>query len=175
MIVFWFLARHTPQIQKNLLKLGLFAILLSIWSINENQLSILIMRNNLVCSYIAFVVLMLLPFVFASFVYSFYESNSKLWRLYFTGNLAQIILCLAMQLLHLSDFRETLWTTHAMMVILFFLIIYCSINQLRNGVHSRRVLLNIICMIICAIALVLDLIAYYAGAWDSTVLADSDF
>ena len=167
MIVFWLFARHKAKIQKTLLKLGLFAILLSIWSINENQLSILIMRNNLVCSYIAFVVLMLLPFSFASFVYSFYESDSQLWRLYFTGNLAQIILCLAMQLLHLADFRETLWTTHAMMIILVFLIIYCSINQLRSGIHSKRVLLNILCMILCAVALVLDLIAFYAGAWDS--------
>ena len=54
-----------------------------------------------------------------------------------------------------------------MMIILVFLIIYCSINQLRSGIHSKRVLLNILCMILCAAALVLDLIAFYAGAWDS--------
>ena len=167
MIIFWILVRHKANIQKTLLKLGVFAILLSIWSINENRLFILIMRNNIVCSYISFVVLMMLPFAFASFVYSFYESDNKLWRLYFACNLIQMILCLVMQLLHLADLRETLWTTHAMTLILIFIVIYCSVHQIRNGIHSKRVLLNVICMLICIITLILDLLAYYAGVWDS--------
>lgn len=167
MIVYWCFIRRRIRIEKNLLKLGIFAILLSIWSINESRLFILILHNNLVCSYISFLVILLLPFSFASFIYSFYQSDSRLWELYFTGNLLQMLLCILLQLFHWADLRETLWTTHAMMCILGFIIAYSSYRQLKDGNHSKRVVLNVVCLMLCVITLIMDIFAFYLGSWDS--------
>lgn len=165
MIVFWFFVRCKVKIQSNLLKLGIFAILLSIWSMNECRLFVLILKNNIVCSYISFLVLMLLPFALASFVCSFYESHDKIWNTYFKINLVQIILCLLLQLFKLIDLRDTLWTSHVMMLFLAVVIFYCSFNQLRNGNQSRRIILNILCTLLCVVTLIMDLVAFYLGAW----------
>lgn len=167
MIAYWIFIRIKVKIKKNLLQLGVFALLLAAWSINESRITTLILRNNIVCSYIAFLSLMLLPFSFAVFVRSFYENSSKAWDMFCIADVIQIMLCIVLQLFKIADFRETLWTTHFMMGVLTVLVFYYSIKQLRHGIHSKRVLIHLFCIFICILTLGLDLGAFYVGAWDS--------
>ena len=71
---------------------------------------------NLVTSYLSFLSLMLLSFPFAMFVQTFYEDESKIWNWFCQLDIAQIALCLVLALTNIADLRETIWTTHAMMI-----------------------------------------------------------
>lgn len=158
-----------------LLKLGIFSICLSVWSINECNITTLILRNNLVTSYLAFLSLMLLPFPFAMFVQTFYEDDHKIWNWFCKADLTQIFLCMLLQFTGIIDLRETLWATHAMMCVLAAIIVVQSYCLARNGMHSRMVKIHMVCIIICALTLLLDLKGYYSGSWDANTFGRLGF
>lgn len=149
-----------------LLKLGIFSIFLSIWSINECSLTTLLLKNNLVTSYLSFLSLMLLSFPFAMFVQTFYEDDSKIWNWYCQTNLAQIFICMLLAFTGIADLRETIWTTHIMMVILAAVIMIQSYILIKSGIHSRTIKIHIVCIIICCVSLMLDMFGFYTGVWD---------
>ncbi len=158
-----------------MLKLGIFSIFLSIWSINECSLTTLLLKNNLVTSYLSFLSLMLLSFPFAMFVQTFYEDESKIWNWFCQLDIAQIALCLVLALTNIADLRETIWTTHAMMIVLAVIIAAQSFILIKNGVHSRTVKLHITCIIICVITLMLDMFGFYTGTWDGNTFGRLGF
>lgn len=158
-----------------LLKLGIFSIFLSIWSINECSLTTLLLKNNLVTSYLSFLSLMLLSFPFAMFVQTFYEDESKIWNWFCQVDLAQIAVCLILAVTGIADLRETIWTTHAMMIILAVIIMIQSYLLIKNGVHSRTVKIHIACIIICVVSLMLDMFGFYTGTWDGNTFGRLGF
>lgn len=158
-----------------LLKLGIFSIFLSLWSINECSLTTLLLKNNLVTSYLSFLSLMLLSFPFAMFVQTFYEDESKIWNWFCQINLVQIALCMLLAIFHVADLRESIWTTHAMMIILAVIIMVQSYILVKNGIHSRTVKLHIACIIICVVTLLLDMFGFYTGTWDGNTFGRLGF
>ncbi len=167
LVAYWVYTRLNLVIQPNLLQLGLFAILLSIWSINESRFTTLLFKNNLVCSYISFISLILLPLPFSLFVRSYYNDKSKMWDAFCIIDVIQIATCVTLQLLKIADFRETLLSTHVMMLLLAIIIVISSIRMLRRGDNNQQVMLHFICISVCVVLLAIDLIAYYLGAWDN--------
>lgn len=147
-----------------LLKLGIFSFLLSLWSLNECRVTILMMQNNLVTSYFSIMSLMILPIPFAAFVKTFYEDDSCIWDIFCKIDFFQIFFCILMQLIDMYDLRETLWTTHVMIFLLMFIICVQSFRLFKSN-HSRMVKLHIICIVVCSVALITDIIAYYFGFW----------
>lgn len=166
MVIYWLYIRFHLPIKLNLLQLGIFAIFLSIWSVNESSFTILLMRNNLISSYLAFISLMLLPLPFALFVKSHYEDSSKIWDVFCMADVIQIAVCLILQMFKLVDLRNTLWTTHVMILILSVLVLSTSIRLLKERHNSTNVKLHLLCICICAITSGFDLFAFYLGFRD---------
>ena len=139
---YFVLHRKNSSVNPNMLYLGIFAMFLSVWSINECPITTLIFKNNIVTSYISFLSLMLLPMPFAIFVKNFYNDTSKNWDIFFRLNIAQIIICIALQLIKVYDLRQTLWTTHVIMAVLIvigaivFGIIMSIIKDKKKGKSS---------------------------------------
>ncbi|MDE7272364.1 MAG: GGDEF domain-containing protein [Lachnospiraceae bacterium] len=158
-----------------LLKLGIFSIFLSIWSINECSITTLVLKNSLVTSYLAFLSLMLLPFPFAMFVQTFYEDDHKVWNWFCKVDLTQIVICVILQFTGIIDLRETLWATNAMVCLLVGIILKQSYILIRNGIHSRMVKIHMICISICILSLLMDLSCYYSGAWDANTFGRLGF
>ncbi len=149
-----------------LLKLGIFSIFLSIWSINECNITTLLLKNSLATSYLAFLSLLLLSFPFAMFVQTFYEDNSKIWNYFCKIDMIQIALCILFQITGIADLRETLWTTHVMMCILTAIILFQSHLLIKNGIHSHMIKIHLACILICSLTLLLDFIGFYSGSWN---------
>lgn len=164
---YWLVIRHKIKLKKSLLYLGVFAILLSIWSINETNIMVLLLQNNIACVYISLISIMLLPLPFALFVKTFYEEESTAWNLFCYIDMIQISLCLIFQVLGIADLRSTLWTTHVMFGFLAVIVLHSSLKHLKQGIHSKRVMVHIICIFICAVALASDMIDFYQNCWDS--------
>lgn len=167
MIGYWLGIRQKLQFKKNLLYLGFFACLLSIWSINELRMTTLILHNNVVCSYVSFFTLMLLPIPFALFVKSFYDDNHRIWNIYCTIDVLQILVCMILQFLKIYDLRDTLWSTHVMIILLAIIIVYYSFQCFHQNRLSTKTIVHLICIFFCVIMLLLDFIAYYFSFWDA--------
>ena len=174
-IAYHIIMSKNVKTQGKLLKLGIFSLFLSIWSINECSLTTLIMKNNIVTSYISFLSLMMLPVPFAIFVKTFYEDNSTIWDKFCHLNIIQIIVCFLLMVTKICDLRDSLWTTHAIMCLLAFIIFMQSIKMLKGGIHSRMVMIHLFCICICALSLVVDIIAYYTGLPDSNTFGRLGF
>ncbi len=158
-----------------LLKLGIFSIFLSIWSINECNITTLLLKNSLVTSYLAFLSLLLLSFPFAMFVQTFYEDNSKIWNWFCKVDLIQIALCISLQLTGIADLRQTLWTTHVMMCGLAAIILIQSHLLIKNGIHSHMIKIHLACIMICSLTLLLDIIRFYSGLWNANTFGRFGF
>jgi diguanylate cyclase (GGDEF)-like protein len=167
LIAYYFVFAHNIANNK-LLKLGLFSILLSIWSLNECSVIKLLLRNNIVTSYISFLALMLVPFPFAQFVQSFYEDKSRIWDLFYKVDLIQIIASLLLCIIKLYDLSQTLWMTHAMLITVGVIVIVETIALNRNYVLSDQIKLHMFCTIICLGCMFLDLAGYYMGTGDNS-------
>lgn len=166
---------HNISTSGKLLKLGIFSLFLSIWSINECNITTLILKNNLVTSYLSFLSLMLLSFPFAMFVQTFYEDNNKIWNWFCKIDLAQIIICIILSFTGIVDLRKTLWTTHVMLCTLAIIIVVQSFRLVKNGIHSHTVKIHMACIIICVLTLLLDISGYYFGSMDGNTFGRLGF
>lgn len=161
LIVYHLVMAHNISTNGKLVKLGTFAVFLSIWSINECTLTTLIFRNNLVTSYLSFLALMILSFPFAIFVKTFYEDDSKIWDLFCKADILQIVGCLLFAFTGIVDLRESLWTTHVMLCALGIIIAVQSYLLIKNKTHSHMVKIHIACVLICCVCLTIDLFDFY--------------
>lgn len=170
-----FISRNISNTSGKLLKLGIFSIFLSIWSINECSLTTLLLKNNLMTSYLSFLSLMLLAFPFAMFVQTYYEDESRIWKWFCRVDIAQIVICLLLAVTNIADLRETIWATHIMMGILAVIIIAQSYFLVKNGIHSRTIKVHITCIIICVVTLMMDMYGFYSGTWDGNTFGRLGF
>lgn len=175
MVIYWIYIRFHMPIKLNLLNLGIFALFLSVWSANESCFTTLIFANNLVCSYIAFISLMMLPLPFALFVKSYYRDDNDIWDIFCILDVIQIIVCLILQILKIADLRNTLWTTHIMMLFLAIIVLSSSKKLIKQKEKSKQISLHLFCICICTVTLVLDIFAFYLGSSDSNTFGRIGF
>ena len=175
MVAYWLYIRLHVPIKSNLLQLGLFSVVLALWSANECQFAALLFRYNLVCSYVSFIVLMLMPIPFVLFVKSYYDDTNKIWDIFCIIDLLQIITCFVLQFLKIADFRETLWTTHIMLLLVAVIIISRSIMLLKKELQEHTVTIHLCCLFICMATLLLDLFNYYQMRKDSNMFGRIGF
>jgi diguanylate cyclase (GGDEF)-like protein len=168
MIIYQLALSHNVKSNGKLMKLGVFSMFLAVWSINECNMTTFLLRNNIVTSYISFLSLMMLPYPFAVFVQTFYEDNSRIWNVFYKVDLLQILYSLVMLFTGLYDLRRTLWTTHAMLIFIIFIVVIQSYLLIKDNGVSYNVKVHMVCTIICAITLLIDLIGYYFGLHDNS-------
>lgn len=175
MILYWIYVRCHMAIKPDLLYLGIFGLFLSIWSANETRIITLLLQNNLVCSYLSFISLMLLPLPFALFVRSYYQDESKIWDIFCFVNIIQIIVCIILQLFKIADLCNTLWMTHVILAFLIFTIIISTMRLIKQKEKLKLVKLHILCILICIITLIMDVISYYITTEDGNTFGRIGF
>lgn len=136
MIFYWIYLRTQIYLRPSLLFLGIFAVVLSVWSGNESYLAKLLFGNNLITSYISFIMLMLCPLPFAQFTRSYYQDDNKIWDIFCCINIIQVASCIFLQYFKILDFRNTLWTTHVCLFSLVAIVIIRSIIRIRTGINT---------------------------------------
>ncbi len=161
LIVYHIVVARNISTNGKLVKLGTFAVFLSIWSANECTITTLILKNNLVTSYLSFLALMILALPFAIFVKTFYEDDSPLWEMFCKADVLQIVACLVLAFTGIADLRETLWTTHIILGVLGIIIAIQSYSLIKNNTHTHMVKVHMACVLICCVTLTIDLLDFY--------------
>ncbi len=159
---FWFVTYRNSRKNGNLLYLGVFSVILAIWLLNELKSTVLLLASPLVCSYISFISLMLLPIPFTICARElFYDKSSKSWQILYALSVAAIGAAVVLQVLDIRDFRETVVLAHIMILSVFLVTIYHIVREIITIGFNRRLKLNIAGITCCAAAGLLDIVVYY--------------
>lgn len=162
-IIFTMININNRHVDKNLIMIGIFSILIGIWKFTDLDYTALLIDNSIVQSYTSYFCLLMMTIPFISFLRkSFTDSDNFLWNVPCIGNLIVLILIMVLQLMGIADIRDNLWLIHVVMlsnIPVAFIMFYREIN---NYGWNPKLKLSFICAFICLVGLIADIAAYYA-------------
>ncbi|MCR5145477.1 MAG: GGDEF domain-containing protein [Lachnospiraceae bacterium] len=148
--------------QNELIKLGVFAILLGVWKLTDLRVLYMTTEYPIVLSYIALVSIMLLPFSFMSFERELFRTKKKKFLDYIMYvDLLTICYSLFLQLFGNVDLRETLYLHHIVIAILIIANVIIGYFEVKECGYSRDFKIASVCIFICQIGTISDMIMFY--------------
>lgn len=161
-IAFWVWAYRGLKKENGLLYLGTFAVVLAIWLGNDLSSTVLILDSPIVCSYISFIMLMLMPIPFVMYARELFTDKKAKGGFIICGlSIIQMIVSVGLQIFNIKDLRETVFLVHGMLGILFAWVIFNIVKEIKTVGFSKKMKINLVGMISCTIAAIIDVVIYY--------------
>ena len=152
------------QEAETIIQFAVFALLLGTWSILETQIPDWIFPGSLVIVFLSHLSLMTMLVPFLLFLRHMYHNGThKLWSICCYVNCGGVIVRLGLQMLGIYDLRETLWLTHACIVLFGAVIAIMTIREIAANGFTGQVRLNSICVMVIAASALLELVIYRVG------------
>ncbi|MDE6606692.1 MAG: GGDEF domain-containing protein [Lachnospiraceae bacterium] len=156
----------------DLFYLGMFAIFLAVWLLNERRATKLFFSGALFCSYISFISLMSLPLSFILYVREQFNDKEHIsWKILFFCSCIQSAGTVILQILNIADLRETLITTHIMIGAVLVNLLYHIIKEVITIGFSKRMKVTLFGLVSCVVAGVADIVFYYISVSGATRMA----
>ncbi len=171
MLGYWLLVRKSGDVDATLLYLGLFSVLLGLWTANETDFAALLLVNRHASTFAAFILLMVMPIPFVLFVRSFLDlGDRQIWRIFCDFSM---VMCVISGVLHFTgiwEFRQSLVLTHIVIVGLLIYLMGAIVFKIVKKQVNRRLRVCIGALILVILASIADLINYYevggnTGIW----------
>ena len=152
------------EIDKNLLMLGLFAVLVGIWKMTDSRALSVLFPNCPTLFIIPFVCLTLASYAFVGYSrYLFQRKDDCLWMILEIGLLLSSASVLVLQLLGIYEMRQTLIVTHFSIGAAVF-VFCCEIYlEYRSVGINRELKTNMFYILLCLCGTIGDLVAYYTS------------
>lgn len=160
------LLRTKMDFGKEILWLGLFASMLSIWSLMETQILPVLFGHNLIYSQITFLCLKLAIFPIVRFVIYIYDlKKSKVIDLICIASMLDVVGTSILQLLGIADFSETVFITHLIYAVAVISLFCFTVEILRDkdskSKRSKAAIINSVCISIVGITTFIDILRFY--------------
>jgi diguanylate cyclase (GGDEF)-like protein len=165
LLIYGTISRKRTSVGSAMVYLGIFTILLGVWSITENGIVAILVENRAGCSFISFIMLSLLGIPFVMFVRCYLLTDDKYLHIVLLSlNIISIILIYQLQFLGIRDMKQTLWITHISMLLSILYLPYSLIRMARQHHISRRFWVTIWSMFSMCPPLAYSLYLYYSGS-----------
>ncbi|MCM1156362.1 MAG: GGDEF domain-containing protein [Roseburia sp.] len=162
MIIYWFLICRKMQIAKELFYMGIFVVLLGLWAFSEEKGAILLLGNRPYVSYLAFTLLMLMGISFLLFVKHFLGAEDRyVHRILAIYSFGSMFVSILLQCLNIADYKQTALLTHIVLVCDLLYLLFIIWDKMRKRKNKRRVYLNLAGLLVLAVAVGVELFAYY--------------
>lgn len=146
---------------RRILYLGIFAVFMGTWSINDMKAVQLFFKNGLTTGYISFSMLMLMPVPFTMFLKEMYGSRKSIvWIVTCCLSLAQSYINIILLLTGVMDFKESVTFTHIVYGIMAVSAVIMTVQEIRHNGFRHRVKINTIFISFCVATLAVDIILY---------------
>lgn len=149
--------------------LGLSSFSISGWSMVELPITTLAFHNNIAVAYAPYIFIISMPFPFICFIRNYYHDRKhKIWSALVAISLLEMFTYLFLQITNILDFR------HMLSAMLFFFVVYFSCAAILTIRESYLYGLNsgmklaILCLILDACGLLIDIARYYIYNGTST-------
>ena len=161
-IFFALISLRNRHIASNLLMLGVFSLFIGIWKISDMDTTALLFPASITLSYVTYLCLMLLVIPFILFIKEVFTDNRNiLWYIPCIANVVVFAAMLILQITGIADLRQTLWMVHLVMLCVIPIVFIMFHKELKNNGWSRKLKLTFLCMALCLIGLLADVITYY--------------
>lgn len=161
-ILFTLVNIKNKHVDKSLMMIGFFSILIGVWKFMDLDYTAAIIKNPVFISYTAYFCLLMMTIPFISFLRkSFTESDCFLWDVPCIFNIIVFIIIVVLQLGAKVDMRDNLWLIHAVMlsnIPVAFIMFY---REVSNYGWKPKIKLSFICAFACLVGLIADITAYY--------------
>jgi len=156
--------RRNTEIDKSLLLLGAFSVLLGCWKVVDTNAFYLLAPGKVAFSYGDFLLLALVPVPYCLFMRQMHSStNNPIWNIPCIASMACTCIVVAAQLLHIADMRQMLRLIHIDLLLLAVVCVIMLVKEVKTAGLNSKLKKNIFCIVLCAVGLVLDLVIYYVS------------
>ncbi|MCM1097778.1 MAG: GGDEF domain-containing protein [Ruminococcus flavefaciens] len=139
----------------------IFAIMLGIWMICETQILELYIPCGIALVFLDHLMLMLMPLPFLLFLRHMYPSRDEsFWAFCCYLNCGVVICRVLLQIIGISDLRETLWLTHIVLCVLVVCIFGLSVYEILKKNMTKQLKFNICGIFVLLGTIVLELAVY---------------
>ena len=174
--IYWMIIHRDSHIDGTLLYLGIFSILLGLWSANETDAMALMIENRQASAFAAFAILMVMPIPFIMFVKSFLEiKDNRFWRYVCDLNGLVILVSYILNFTGIYEFRRSLWMTHFIIILLLVYMFVVISGKIIKKQVDQRLKACVGALILIFAATIGDLGGYYRRGSNSGVFGRSSF
>lgn len=173
---YWMLVFRKVNIQKDILYLGLFALVFGIWAFGETKLAVFMFDYRAFWSYMAFTCLMTMCLPFLFFVKEFLETEDKHLHKLIAGYI--VIETIVAQYLHLMDIasvKETVMFTMANIIFTMLYLFYGILSAIKHHRSKRKIIANILGLLALLVTAIVDMSGYFTNVSDSNQLGKLGF
>lgn len=162
MIVYWlFLCRKT-KVALELLYIGISAVLIGMWAFTEEKPVMILFDNRVYASYITYILLMLIGVTFLFFLKHYIAKEGRYFHKFLAVfAIGGMSLMMVLQCLNIADFKETVLIVHIVLVCDLIYFLLGILRKMRKRWRRKHVGLNTAGLIVLAVAVGLELFAYY--------------
>lgn len=150
------------SIDKELIYLGTIALFTGLWKLSDLSTTAMIFSGVIPMSFVPITSLSLIGVPFVLFMKNVFTKPNK--YLYYGICVLCFIYCitaLALEILNIADFRETLFVNHIILIMIVVLGIFDIIREIKNYGLNKKMKMTIFCLFSCFLGLVLEVIIYY--------------
>ena len=176
LLLYWLLVFRKVNTQKDILYLGLFALIFGQWAFGETKLAVFMFSNRAFWSYMAFTCLMTMCLPFLYFVKEFLQTEDKHLHKLIAGYI--VIETIVAQFLHLTNIasvKETVMFTIANIVFTMLYLLYGIVMAVKKGKSKRRIFANVLGLLALMITAIVDTSGYFTNVSDSNQLGKLGF
>ncbi len=175
-ILYWIIIHKSSHINGTLLYLGVFSVLLGLWSANETNVTVLVIKNRQASANAAFIILMVMPIAFIMFVKSFLEIKDEwYWKRICDINFGVIIVSYLLNFTGIYEFRRSLWMTHIVIVLMLIYMFVVIAGKILKRQIDRRLKACIAALVLIFIATIVDMGRFYKTSSNTGIFGNVSF
>lgn len=152
------------EVSKSIIWIGLFSVMISIWSISDLDLLPLFTRRYLLNNQITYISLKLIYIPVVTYMGIVYDAkDNKLFDVLIGIGMVDFFATILLQLFGIADFKETIILYHTLLIVSIFIIIFANIKELILGKGNLKntVKVHLISITFMAAFVGVDLGIYY--------------
>ncbi len=168
LLAFWMLVFRKVNQQKEILYLGMFALVFGIWAFGETRVAVYMFDNRAFWSYMAFTCLMTMCLPFLYFIREFLQTEDKHLHKLIAGYI--VIETIVAQFLHITGIagvKETVMFTMANIIFTILYLFYGIVMAIKNKKSKRRIVANILGLLALLVTTIVDMGGYFVNVSES--------
>lgn len=164
LIFYWKIVGSGAVVSESMFFLGILAILIGTWQVNETDVTAILWTNRPVSSFLAHMLLMSMPIPFAMFTRSFLEmKDNKFWKIFCDISALETVVVTVMHISGVYEFRKSIWLTHTLIAAVMVYMLVSIMQRIAKGQVDHRLKACIGALLLVSAAIIADLAQYYSG------------
>ena len=174
--IYWILVFGKANIQKEILYLGLFAFIFGVWNFGETQFAVFLFEKRAFFSYLAFTCLMTMCLPAIYFIKEFLEiEDTIIHKIISAYIIIETIICQVLHFTGIAGVKETANYTIISIVLIMIYLLYGIIKGVTAKKNTKKIIVNIIGLLILAVTAVVDISSYYTNLLGAVKIAKVGF